>query len=168
MSEVTAYLGLGSNLGDRRRHLEGAVDDLRGIAHIVALSDVIETAPQGPPGQGPYLNAAAGIVTPVRPRPLLEALHAIEARHGRDRRRERRRGPRTLDLDLLLYGDLVLDEPGITVPHPRMHERLFVLEPLARIAPGAVHPGLGVTVAQLRDRLGGLDAEYGPKIECCW
>ena len=83
---------------------------------------------------------------------MLKAMHALEVSSGRDRQTEQRWGPRRLDLDLLLWGDLVIDEPGLTVPHPRMHERLFVLEPLALIAPGAIHPTLRMSVECLRDR----------------
>ncbi|MHC4220199.1 MAG: 2-amino-4-hydroxy-6-hydroxymethyldihydropteridine diphosphokinase [Planctomycetota bacterium] len=154
---VVAYIALGSNLGDRRRLLESALDHLRGIAgvELVSASDLIETMPQGPAGQRPYLNGAAALRTGLAPRELLDAMLTIETAHGRDRDRERRWGPRSLDLDLLLYGDLVIDEPDLTVPHPRLHERWFVLEPLARIAPDALHPVLGVTVERLRDRLPG-------------
>ncbi len=152
MAERTrAYLGLGSNLGDRRGTIESALAALEAHPEIAVLSvsRLIETAPQGPPGQGPYLNGAAAIDTALSPRGLLEALQAIEAAHGRDRAREVRWGPRTLDLDLLLYGDIVLDQGDLTVPHPRMHERAFVLAPLAEIAPHAVHPVLRQTSASL-------------------
>jgi len=119
------------------------------------VSDFVETAPHGPPGQRPYLNAAAALHSRLEPGPLLAQMLAIEAAHGRDRAGEQRWGPRPLDLDLLLYGDLVIDEPGLVVPHPRLHERPFVLVPLAQIAPEAVHPVLGLTVRSLRDRLPG-------------
>jgi 2-amino-4-hydroxy-6-hydroxymethyldihydropteridine diphosphokinase len=154
MNPASAYIALGSNLGDRRALIEAALDDLRRLetVQVLAVSDLIETAPHGPPGQGSYLNGAAALRTQLAPRDLLETLLAVEAAHGRDRAREKRWGPRRLDLDLLLYGDLVIDEPGLTVPHPRLHERWFVLAPLANIAPAVVHPVLGITIAQLRDR----------------
>jgi 2-amino-4-hydroxy-6-hydroxymethyldihydropteridine diphosphokinase len=148
-SLVRAYIALGSNLGDRRARVEDAIRTLGEIpgTTLVARSPIIETAPVGPVGQGAFLNAAAGVRTPLSARDLLAALNEIERRAGRERRE--RWGPRTLDLDLLLYGDAVIREPGLAVPHPRLHERRFVLGPLAAIAPDAVVPGLGRTVAQL-------------------
>jgi 2-amino-4-hydroxy-6-hydroxymethyldihydropteridine diphosphokinase len=123
---------------------------------VCRLSPLLETDPVGGPQQGRYLNAAAELKTNLSPQDLLEALLAIERRSGRDR--TVRWGPRTLDLDLLLYDDLVCDEPGLTVPHPRMHERLFVLDPLCEIAPNLTHPVLGRTVRELRAGLaGGVD-----------
>lgn len=152
MTTITAYIGLGSNLGDRAGHLRRALEKLAATDRIEvrAVSPVIETEPQGPPGQGRYLNAAACLTTTLAPRALLEVLLAIEHAHGRRREGELRLGPRTLDLDLLLYGDRIIDEPGLTVPHPRLHERLFVLDPLAAIAPQTRHPGLGETIECLR------------------
>lgn len=158
---VTAFIALGSNLasglGDRRSHIEaafGAIGRLEGT-RLSARSAVIETDPVGPPGQSRYLNAAAGVVTTLAPRELLDLLIGIERSRGRDRSREQRWGPRTLDLDLLLYGDLIIREPGLVVPHPRLHERTFVLEPLSQIAPEVVVPGLGRTVSELARGAGG-------------
>ena len=142
-SSVHAWVGLGSNVGDRAAHLAYAFDAIARIAGVRAVrrSSVRETDPVGPPGQGPYLNAVAEVETTLAARPLLDALLAIERERGRDRSREVRFGPRTLDLDLLAWGDAVpgggavIDVPGLAVPHPRMHARPFVLDPLAELAP---------------------------------
>ena len=152
MTELAA-IALGSNLGDRRSTIEHALSDLADLGEVVSCSSLIETEPVGPPGQGPYLNAACLLRTSRAPRALLAGLLAIELACGRDRAGGQRWGPRTLDLDLLLYGSQIIDEPGLTVPHPRLHERLFVLEPLAEVAPDLVVPTHDRTVAQLLDRL---------------
>jgi 2-amino-4-hydroxy-6-hydroxymethyldihydropteridine diphosphokinase len=114
---------------------------------VVAVSRVRETAPQGGPPQGPYLNAAVVVETDLPPLDLLEVARALEARAGRVR--GPRNGPRTLDVDLLLYGDRAVESEGLVVPHPRLRERRFVLEPLAEIAPRWVVPGAGATVEEL-------------------
>lgn len=132
------YIGLGSNLGDRAGTIRAALRDLeeRADIRVVRCSAVRETvAVGGPPGQGNYLNAVAQLDTALSPQELLARLLEIERRHGR--RRELRNGPRTLDLDLLLYGDRVIDEEGLTVPHPRMWERAFVMQPLLEICDAA-------------------------------
>ena len=147
---TTVYLGLGSNLGDRRRNLEAALDALRAHPQIAvtAVSSFLETDPVGgPPGQGKFLNAAAKIETDLSPEALLEELKRVERALGR--KPGPRWGPREIDLDILLYGDAVLETPDLTIPHPRMRERRFVLEPLAEIAPDARDPVTGRTVREL-------------------
>lgn len=156
VNPITAYIALGSNLGDRRALLDSAVQSLRVEVEVVRVSSYVETSPVGGPSrQGAYLNATAEVHTTLNPFALLGVLQRIEDRLGRVR--TERFGPRTIDLDLLLFGDRTInaEESGIAlvVPHPRMHERLFVLEPLAEIAPRAVHPVLGSTIKDLRDRL---------------
>ena len=144
----TAYVGLGSNVGDRMEHLRAAVEDIeRCVGRNVRYSSAYETDPIGLECQPQFLNAVCGVDTDLQPRDLLSALLVIEDSHGR--RRTTRYGPRTLDLDILLYGDLITDEPELTVPHPRMAERRFVLVPLAEIAPKAVHPGSGRTIEEI-------------------
>lgn len=147
---VAAFVALGSNLGDRAAHLEHALAALAALpsTRVVATSSVRETDPVGPPGQGPYLNAVAELRTALAPRALLAALLAVERERGRDRSREVRFGPRTLDLDLLAWGPATpggrsIDVPGLQVPHPRMHERRFVLDPLAEIAPEVASRAVG-------------------------
>jgi 2-amino-4-hydroxy-6-hydroxymethyldihydropteridine diphosphokinase len=150
----TVYIALGSNLGNRRATLDGAIEALRTRPGIVVtrISSFHETDPEGgPPGQGKYLNAAAELSTDLSPRQLINLLLEVEKESGRVRRE--RYGPRTLDLDLLLYGDLQSRDPDLMIPHPRMHERLFVLEPLVEIAPKAVHPLMGLTVHDLLQQL---------------
>jgi 2-amino-4-hydroxy-6-hydroxymethyldihydropteridine diphosphokinase len=155
VAEVTAFIGLGSNLGDRRATIEAALArlDASPDIRVERCSTIIETEPVGPAGQGAYLNAAAKLAVTLSARDLLERCLAVERSFGRDRRFEVRWGPRRIDLDVLLYGDIVIDEPGLTVPHPRLAERLFVLEPLAEIAASRVHPAYGVPIRLLRDRL---------------
>lgn len=146
-----AYVGLGANLGDRERMLRAAVDALaaeEGI-EVVSVSTLRETEPVGVGEQPRFLNGAAELETTLTARELLDRLLAVEQRFGRVRI-PGEHGPRTLDLDLLLYGDEVIDEPGLTVPHPRLHERRFVLEPLAELAPGLVVPGRGDMESLLR------------------
>jgi 2-amino-4-hydroxy-6-hydroxymethyldihydropteridine diphosphokinase len=138
-----AYLGLGSNLGDRLAHLQSAVDGLDAAAgvRVVALSKVYETDPVGGPAQDPYLNAVVAVEVDdtVDPHALLALAHHLEA--GAHRVRDERWGPRTLDVDVLVYGDVRIDDPALTIPHPRMHERGFVLRPLRDVAPTLVDAG---------------------------
>jgi 2-amino-4-hydroxy-6-hydroxymethyldihydropteridine diphosphokinase len=149
-----AFVSLGSNLGDRSGHLELALRRLAKLpeTRVVALSPVFETEAVGPPPQGPHLNAVAHLSTSLEPRALLAALHEIEADAGRARGGPRW-AARTLDLDLLLHGARVIDEPDLVVPHPRLAERAFVLEPLSMLAPDLRHPTLGLPVATLAARV---------------
>jgi 2-amino-4-hydroxy-6-hydroxymethyldihydropteridine diphosphokinase len=153
-SFVSVCVSLGSNLGDRAARLVAAVAALRATPGIsgVVLSSVYETDPVGPPPQGPYLNAAARFETSLAADLLFSRLLEIESEQAR-RRTSERFGPRTLDLDLLLFGDCRIDEPRLVVPHPRMHRRAFVLEPLNEIAGSWVHPVLGETIAALAERV---------------
>ena len=144
-----AYVGLGSNLGDREATLRRALELLGERVVVVAVSSFRETEPWGYGDQPLFLNAAAAVDTELGSRELLDALLEVERALGRTRDGPRY-GPRTIDLDLLLYGDEVVDQPGLTVPHPRLHERRFVLEPLAELEPGLTVPGRG-TVADLLD-----------------
>ena len=142
-----AYVALGSNLGDRAGNLHAAIERLGALGTVEAVSPFVDTAPVGYTDQPRFLNAAVRLRTELAPRDLLDSLLAVEAALGRVR--TIRWGPRTIDLDLLLYDDRVVDEPGLMVPHPRLHERRFVLEPLAAIAPDLVHPILQKTMREL-------------------
>ena len=149
------YLGLGSNLGDRREHLRRALDRVSERCVVKKVSSLYETDPVGCPGPERFLNAAAHIETVLIPARANYSetlrpegfLRSIERDEGRVRRRKN--DPRTLDLDILLYGNRILDEDDLAVPHPRLHERAFVLIPLAEIAPDVVHPALSVKVSDL-------------------
>jgi len=156
MGTVRAAIGLGSNLGDRARHLFSAVASIVALpdTSILRLSSARETEPVGNPDQPRFLNAAVTIRTGLPPAALLTALLEIEQAHARVRVPGARWGPRTLDLDLLLFGEEIVRLPGLTLPHPRLHERAFVLDPLAEIAPDWMVPGRGVSVAQARAALG--------------
>ena len=144
---LDVVVGLGSNLGDRAATLASAVRALASLpsTRVVAESARVETAPVGGPPQGPYLNGAVRLSTELSPRALLDGLLAIERAHGRERRE--RWGPRTLDLDVLWIAGLVVDEPGLVVPHPRLREREFALRPLLEVAAGAVDPSTGEAYA---------------------
>ena len=151
MSDHThrAYIAIGSNVGDRQANVDfarSALSEMPGT-ELVAFSSVHETAPVGPQDQGPYLNAAAAIDTQLSPEALLERFQQMEKEAGRQR--VERWGPRTLDVDLLLYDHQIISTDELTVPHPLMHERWFVLKPLCEIAADAVHPMLQMTVAAM-------------------
>jgi 2-amino-4-hydroxy-6-hydroxymethyldihydropteridine diphosphokinase len=146
----TAFIALGSNLSDPAAQVNAGFAALAVLpaTRVIARSSLYCSAPVGYADQPDFINAVAAIETALAPRALLDALLAIERRHGRAR--EFPNAPRTLDLDVLLYGDLQLQERGLTIPHPRMHERAFVLLPLAEIAPRCVIPGRGAVAELLR------------------
>jgi 2-amino-4-hydroxy-6-hydroxymethyldihydropteridine diphosphokinase len=152
--EERVYVALGSNLGDRDAHLAAGVAALRATEgiEVVAVSPLYETDPVGPPPQGPYLNGAIQLATSLSPDALLDRLLEIETAEGRTRGADRN-APRTLDLDLLLYGDRKLVGTDLEIPHPRLAERPFVLEPLCDLAPDFIHPILGETLAELAQRV---------------
>jgi 2-amino-4-hydroxy-6-hydroxymethyldihydropteridine diphosphokinase len=150
-----AYVGLGSNLGDRESTIRSAVAELgaaQGV-EVVAVSTLLDTEPVGYLDQPLFLNGVAALETERSPRELLELLLAVEAHFGRDRAAVSAQGPRTLDLDLLLYENAEIDEPGLRIPHPRLHERAFVLGPLVELAPSLEVPGKG----PIQTLLAGLD-----------
>jgi len=158
-TSTQCLIALGSNLGDRLENLRVAIEELSNIdgLDIDDVSKLYETAPVGGPDQqGPYLNAALTATTTIGAAELLAQLHRVEA--IRERERTIHWGPRTLDLDLLIYGDLVSDDPALEVPHPRQHQRRFVLVPVCDVAPDLVHPVLGRT---MRDLLADLPVEPG-------
>lgn len=144
------FVGLGSNQGDRREHLSHALKALSAepAIRLARVAPIVETEPAGGPPQGPYLNTVVELETRLTPLDLLSALKAIETRLGRKPEPDRW-GPRPIDLDILLYEDQVIDSPSLTIPHSRMHERQFVLEPLVQIAPDLVHPILKQSISEL-------------------
>ena len=155
MKPVRAAVALGSNLEAPEAQVLGAFDELAGLpgTRLLARSALYRTAPVGYLDQPAFVNACALVETTLGPRELLEALLAVERRHGRVR--DVPNGPRTLDLDIVLYGDLVLHEHGLTLPHPRAHERAFVLAPLLEVWPDAIIPGRGAAAsfrAAVRDQ----------------
>jgi len=152
-----AYLSLGSNLGDREGQLREAIRLLESVGHVAAVSSFYETEPVEVTDQPWFLNCAVELETEKTPMELMQSLLKIEKQMGRERLQKK--GPRTLDIDILLFGDKVIETPELTVPHPAMHERRFVLEPLAEIAPGARHPVLGKTIVEMLQ-----DLPQGPAV----
>jgi 2-amino-4-hydroxy-6-hydroxymethyldihydropteridine diphosphokinase len=148
---IRAFVGLGSNLGDREGTLRAAVGRLRDLpeTQVRGVSRFRDTEPVGYLEQPRFLNGAVELETGLGPHELLDALLGLERALGRDRSASPPQGPRTLDLDLLLYGDQEIEEPGLQVPHPRLHERAFVLEPLAELDPALEVPGRGPVQALL-------------------
>ena len=146
------YLSLGSNLADREVNLRTAIAKLAEIGNVAAVSSFYETEPVDVIGQPWFLNCAVKLDTEKMPRQLIAAILAIEQSMGRQRKPQQK-APRTIDIDILLFGSSIIEIPSLTVPHPHMHERRFVLEPLAEIAPDARHPAFKRTIRELRDAL---------------
>jgi 2-amino-4-hydroxy-6-hydroxymethyldihydropteridine diphosphokinase len=147
----TVYLSLGSNVGDRAANLNSAIAHLRALGDVVAISSLYETEPVEFEAQPWFLNCAVQLDTEKMPKQLLAGILKLEQQMGR--RRTQKKGPRVIDIDILLFGSSVVETKGLTIPHPAMHERRFVLEPLAEIAPEVPHPALKRTVRELRDAL---------------
>jgi len=146
-----AYLSLGSNVGEREAHLRDAIARLQSQGRVTAVSSLYETEPVEFTKQAWFLNCAAVLETTEAPEQLIAGILTIEREMGR--RRTQKKGPRIIDIDILLFGDTIIDSPDLTIPHPAMHQRRFVLEPLAEIAPEVRHPKLKKTIRELRDAL---------------
>jgi 2-amino-4-hydroxy-6-hydroxymethyldihydropteridine diphosphokinase len=158
-TEAAAYVALGSNLGDRQATLRSAIAALQQLGSVDATSSLYETAPVGLVEQPDFVNAVVALRTALPPLDLMSALLRIEQQHGRDRSASVPKGPRTLDLDLLSYGDVVMDTPTLTLPHPSLADRRFVLVPLTEIAPRWRHPISGKTADDLLVEISPPNAE---------
>lgn len=150
----TAYISMGSNIGDKRHYLNGAIKDIASnpMCRVVAISDFIDTKPVGNVPQDDFLNGAICVETLYSPHEFLELLHNVESKAGR--KRTIKWGPRTLDLDIVLFDDLTLSDGLLTIPHIEMHKRYFVLKPLSQIAPYVIHPIYKCTILELLNRIG--------------
>lgn len=146
MPEI-AYLSLGANLGQRQEQLRAALDRLAVLGRVIATSSLYETQPVGVPDQPWFLNCAVAVETNLSPERVLDSTLAIERAMGRER--TRKKGPRNIDIDIVLFDQRIVDSPRLMIPHPAMHQRRFVLAPLAEIAPQARHPVLKKTVGEL-------------------
>lgn len=141
------YLSLGSNLGDREKHLREAIEGIRLLGRVVTVSSIYETEPVEFTDQPEFLNCAAALETPLTAAQLMKRLLGIETAMGRQR--VQKKGPRIIDIDILLFGDAIVDAPDLKIPHPALYERRFVLEPFAEIAPEVMHPVLKKTMQEL-------------------
>jgi 2-amino-4-hydroxy-6-hydroxymethyldihydropteridine diphosphokinase len=147
------YLSLGSNVGDREANLRDAIARLATLGNVLAVSSFYETEPVEMAAQPWFLNCAVKLDTEKMPKQLLAGILDLEQQMGRRRVREKIKGPRTIDIDILLFGTSIVEAKGLIIPHPAMHERRFVLEPLAEIAPEVRHPAFKRTIRELRDAL---------------
>jgi 2-amino-4-hydroxy-6-hydroxymethyldihydropteridine diphosphokinase len=161
LRQTVIYLGFGSNLGDKVNNCLGALKELSASAqnYVRAVSSLYKTEPIGYVEQDWFINCVAEVITPLSPRSLHQCLRGIEKRMGR--KRIFRWGPRTIDLDILLYGTEIIEETDLTIPHPRFHERSFVLIPLSELAPNLFHPVLKKTIRELLER---IDVESGVEL----